>query len=107
MRQDWKAVGSYGTLGLEMVLSVLFAWWVGSWLDGKLETAPILTAIGFALGVGAAIKALMRVHREAQRDMKKDGFRRSMTDRPARYALGQKARKRRWGRGASSADEER
>jgi hypothetical protein len=75
-----------------MVLSVLFGWWVGQWADGKLDTEPYLTAVGFALGVGAAIRAVIRVHRDAQRDMKKDGFRASMTDRPARYALDQDGR---------------
>jgi len=80
---DWKAMGSYGTLGLEVVLSVLFGLFVGRWADGKLGTSPYLALAGFALGVAAAGRAVFRVAREMQRETANDGWRESQTDRPA------------------------
>lgn len=87
---DWKGVGSYGTLGLEMVLSVLFGMFGGRWLDGKLDTAPYLMIAGFGFGVAAAVRALLRAMRDMRRETARDGFRESTTDRPARFALEQR-----------------
>lgn len=87
---EWKGVGSYGTIGLEMVLSVLFGLFVGRWLDGKLGTEPYIMLCGFGLGVAAAVRALLRSLREMKRETARDGFRESETDRPARFALEQR-----------------
>ncbi len=81
---DWKALGSYGTLGLEVVLSVLFGLFVGRWADGKLGTGPYLALAGFALGVAAAGRAVFRVAGEMKRETANDGWRDSEIDRPAR-----------------------
>ncbi|UQA60996.1 AtpZ/AtpI family protein [Polyangium aurulentum] len=62
--ENWRGVGSYGTLGLEIVLSICFGFFGGRWLDGKFGTEPWLSALGFVFGVGAAIKAVMRAMRE-------------------------------------------
>ena len=68
MKQDWKAVGSYGTVGIEVVLSVLVGLFGGSWLDRKLGTGPWLTLIGVAYGIAAAVRALYRAARRATKD---------------------------------------
>lgn len=86
----WKGVGSYGTIGLEMVLSVLFGMFGGRWLDGRFDTAPYLMLIGFGFGVAAAIRALLRAMAEMRRQTARDGFRESQTDRPARFTLEQR-----------------
>lgn len=67
MRKDLKALGSSGTVGLEIVLALLLGILGGRWLDGKFEMSPIFTIIGSVLGVGAAFKALWRSWREMQR----------------------------------------
>jgi len=87
---DWKAVGSYGTLGLEVVLSVLFGLFVGRWIDGKLGTGPYLALAGFALGVAAAVRAVVRIAREMRRETANDGWRETETDRPGRFRLDQR-----------------
>jgi ATP synthase protein I len=56
----WKGMGSYGTLGLEIVLSIALGFFGGRWIDGKLGTEPWLSILGFIFGVGAAVKAVMR-----------------------------------------------
>jgi F0F1-type ATP synthase assembly protein I len=64
MKEQYKAIGSYSTLGLEIVLSVMIGFFGGRWLDGKLETAPYLAVVGFFFGVGAAGKAILRTLKE-------------------------------------------
>jgi hypothetical protein len=87
---DWKGIGSYGTIGLEMVLSVLFGGFLGNWVDSKLDTAPYGMLVGFGFGVAAAVRALLRAMREMSAETARDGFRASSTDRPARFALEQR-----------------
>jgi hypothetical protein len=66
MKDEYKAVGSWGTLGLEIVISILFGFWLGYKADAWLHTDPWLKLVGFFLGCGAAVKALMRTHKEMQ-----------------------------------------
>lgn len=65
---DWRGVGSVGTIGLEIVLSIAFGFFGGRWLDEKLGTAPYLAGIGFVFGLAAAVKAVMRAHAQMQRE---------------------------------------
>lgn len=68
MQQDWKALGNYGTLGLEIALSVLVGLFGGQWLDKKLDTGGWLTWIGFAYGLAAAGRAIYRAMRKSTRE---------------------------------------
>jgi len=45
-------------------VAIAIGYFGGGWLDRKLGTAPWLTYIGFLAGIGAAIKALVRVTRD-------------------------------------------
>ena len=75
MKQNWKGFGSYGTVGLELALSVLLGLFVGSWLDRKLGTHWIaLVGFGFGLAAGARTlwRALNRANREADRMDRED-----------------------------------
>ncbi len=75
--QNWKprhplaAAGSYSTVGLELVLSVVVGLFIGQWLDERLSTRPWMTALwfcfGLAAGARAVYRALGRANREAQR----------------------------------------
>ncbi|MBI4534767.1 MAG: AtpZ/AtpI family protein [Ignavibacteriae bacterium] len=54
-----RQVGSFLTLGLQLALSVVFFFFVGYWLDGKLGTSPWGSIIGAVVGVtGGLIKFL-------------------------------------------------
>ncbi len=68
MKQDWKGVGTYGTVGLELALSIFLGLFVGRWLDGKFDTAPWLTILGVGYGVAAGIRALYRAAKQATRE---------------------------------------
>ena len=55
-----RGLAGYGTLGLEIVLSILFGLFGGRWLDERFGTDPWLGWIGFGFGVGAAVRAVQR-----------------------------------------------
>ena len=63
----WRIAGTTGAVGIEVAVAIAIGYLGGHWLDGKLRTAPWLSLIGFAAGVGAAIKALARVVRDYKR----------------------------------------
>jgi ATP synthase protein I len=92
---DWKGVGSYGTVGLEVVLSILLCFFAGRWADGKLATSPYLALVGLAFGLAAAVRAVLRALREMQQETDNDGWRASQTDRPVRFVLDEQASRRR------------
>jgi hypothetical protein len=66
--KEWKGVGSFGTVGLEIVLSIVLGLFGGRWLDTKFDTAPYLAVVGFFFGVAAAVKAIVRTTKEMQRE---------------------------------------
>ena len=68
LQQDWKALGNYGTLGLEIALSILVGLLGGQWLDKKFHTGGWLTWIGFAYGLAAAGRAIYRAMRKSTRE---------------------------------------
>jgi ATP synthase protein I len=66
--KDWKGVGSFGTIGLEIVLGIVLGFFLGRWLDGKFGTAPYLSVAGFFLGVVTAVRAIIRAWKDMQRE---------------------------------------
>ena len=68
MRSPYEGLGRHGTIGLELVLSILFGYVGGRWLDGKLGTHGWLTLIGFGFGVAAGFRALWDAAKRLQRD---------------------------------------
>ncbi|HKQ67888.1 MAG TPA: AtpZ/AtpI family protein [Polyangiaceae bacterium] len=60
MRSDLKGLGDYGTVGLDLVLSILVGFFGGRWLDGKFGAHGWLTVIGFAFGVTTGFRFLYR-----------------------------------------------
>ena len=68
MQQDWKGLGGYGTVGLELVLSIVAGSYGGWWLDRKLGISPWLTLMGFGFGVAAGFRAVWRALERANRE---------------------------------------
>ncbi len=60
-------------VGLEMGLAMAIGVLGGRYLDDKLGTEPVLFWIGFALGIGAATKALVMAARKARKTLDSDG----------------------------------
>jgi ATP synthase protein I len=65
----WRIAGTTGAVGLEIGIAVGFGYVGGHYLDQKLGTQPWLTYLGFAAGIGAAVKAVVRVARAYKRDL--------------------------------------
>jgi F0F1-type ATP synthase assembly protein I len=57
----WAIASRYSGIGLEMVVSVALGALGGQWLDERLGTAPWLFWICLVAGLGAAVRAVMRV----------------------------------------------
>lgn len=80
MQQDWKGFGSYGTVGLELVLSIMFGAWLGHKGDQWLGTGPWLTVVGSAFGIAAGTRAVWRALQRANREAEAE----AETERKAR-----------------------
>jgi F0F1-type ATP synthase assembly protein I len=74
-KKMWRVAGTTGAVGIEIVLAVLVGYLGGQWLDRHFGTGPWLKWVGLVAGVGAAIKALMRVVRQYNKslDQQDDG----------------------------------
>lgn len=67
-----RQAGTTGAIGIEIALAIAVGYFGGEFLDKKLDTTPWLTYFGLTAGVGAAIKALIRVTRRYKRDIARD-----------------------------------
>jgi ATP synthase protein I len=68
-KKMWTIAGTTGAVGIEIAAAIGIGYLGGQYLDRKLATAPWLSWVGFAAGVGAAIKALVRVVRSYQKSL--------------------------------------
>ena len=85
---------SYASVGLEILLSVLFGFLIGRWLDGKFGTDPYITIGGFVFGMATAARFLMRAAKRMKDDTARDGFRPADAGRSARYAMESKKKRK-------------
>ncbi len=67
--KGYESLGRYGTVGLELVISIGLGWWGGHWLDERYGGGQgWLTAGGFALGCFAGFRQLFVVARKMTRE---------------------------------------
>jgi F0F1-type ATP synthase assembly protein I len=64
----WRIAGNTGAVGIEVAAAIAIGYLGGHYLDRKFGTQPWITYLGVLAGIGAAIKALIRVVRSYQRD---------------------------------------
>ena len=64
----WATAANTGAVGLEIAVAIVIGYVGGRYLDRKLGTAPWFMWIGFAAGIGAGVKALVRVTRKYLRE---------------------------------------
>lgn len=73
----WKAQGSHGTLGLEIVLSIVFGGWLGRTIGLRLGSEDTGMVVGGCFGLAAAVRAVMRavsqMKREADEEERREG----------------------------------
>lgn len=68
-RKMFKQAGRHAAVGLEIGIAMAIGLIGGNYLDSKLDTKPIFFWIGFCLGIGAAVKALVDTVRAAKREL--------------------------------------
>ena len=71
-RKMWQTAASHGALGLEIAAAIGIGYFGGQYLDRKLGVAPWLSWLGFAAGVGASAKAVIRVVRSYQKSLEQE-----------------------------------
>jgi F0F1-type ATP synthase assembly protein I len=64
----WRSAGLAGALGLEIALDLVIGGGAGYFLDRKFNTHWIMY-LGLFFGLGAAVKALMRVTKAYKRSV--------------------------------------
>ena len=70
--KPWKDYGRYGSVGIELVASIMLGWYGGHWLDGKIGGGHgWLTAAGFVIGVYAGFRALFMAASHMQKDIER------------------------------------
>ncbi|MFO0675130.1 MAG: AtpZ/AtpI family protein [Polyangiaceae bacterium] len=67
--KPWKAYGRYGSIGIELVLSMLLGLFLGYRGDAKFGTKPWLTLLGFAVGCYAGFRQLFVAAKKMERDV--------------------------------------
>ncbi|MBM66456.1 MAG: hypothetical protein CMH55_09500 [Myxococcales bacterium] len=68
-KEQMRQLGKYGAVGIEMGLAVLIGLLLGQYIDSKFDCAPYGQNVGIFAGIGAAVKALIRVSRDYQREL--------------------------------------
>jgi ATP synthase protein I len=68
---QWRAVGRYGTVGIELVLSIAIGYVAGHWADGKLGGKGWVTLAGVVVGLYAGFRAVFKAAKAAQREMER------------------------------------
>jgi ATP synthase protein I len=69
MAKPWKAYGRYGSVGIELVLSILIGLWLGRKGDAHFGTAPWLTLLGLVAGAYAGFRALFATTKRMEADV--------------------------------------
>jgi len=72
VKKMWQLAWQAGAVGIEIILCLVIGYFGGQWLDGKFHSTPWLKWIGFGAGIGAGIKALVRVTRDYKKSLNKD-----------------------------------
>ena len=70
--REYKVLGTFGTIGLEFVLCIVFGYVFGRWLDRKLDTEPWLMGVGSVLGVAAAFRGIFRAYKQMREVTKRE-----------------------------------
>ena len=67
-REAFTSFLTYGSLGLEMGLSVAIGLGMGYYLDRFFNTSPILTLVFLVFGIVAGMKRLYQLWKKAERE---------------------------------------
>jgi len=70
--KPYLEIGKYGSVGLELVLTILIPAAIGHWLDGKYwHDSGYGAGVGFVLGAAVGFRNLVRTASSMQRDIER------------------------------------
>jgi ATP synthase protein I len=68
----FDALLTYGTLGIEMGLSLVIGLGIGYYLDRYLGTSPVFLIIFMIFGLAAGMKRLYKLWKKAEKEDERD-----------------------------------
>jgi hypothetical protein len=87
LQDYYRGLGGYGTVGLELVFSILFGFLAGRWIDDRVGAHGWVTLAGFGLGTVTGFRflyrAAVRMRNEAEALDKRESERRGEPGKPA------------------------
>lgn len=60
-RKRLQLIGIYMTIPFVLAVPPIMGWWIGTWIDKKLETSPFFMFILIGLGIAAGIREFYRI----------------------------------------------
>ncbi len=67
----WRDYGRYGTVGIELIVSMALGYYGGRYLDARIGGRGWVTFVGFVLGVVVGFRAIFAAGRQMQRDVER------------------------------------
>ena len=69
-RAAWFRYSSAASVGIEIAVAIVGCTLVGMWIENRFtHWSPWTTVIGFGIGIGAAVNALVRTAKQFQREV--------------------------------------
>jgi predicted MFS family arabinose efflux permease len=93
MSSAYRDLGTVGTVGLELALSIFFGLGVGYWIDEKIGWKGPMMAVGFAFGLAAGVRAVMRAAKRMDAQSADDDRRAKDERRKAIHGLSDEERR--------------
>ncbi|CAN5665368.1 hypothetical protein BH09MYX1_BH09MYX1_16850 [soil metagenome] len=71
----WKSLGRYGSIGFELIASIVIGFFIGRWFDRHFAWHNVGTIGGVLLGTYTGFRTLFKRAKEAERQMDLDDAR--------------------------------
>jgi ATP synthase protein I len=71
LMKPWKEYGRYGSVGIELVLSMAIGYYGGRWVDARLSGHGWITLLGFVAGVVVGFRAIFNVSQHMMKDIER------------------------------------
>jgi ATP synthase protein I len=68
----WREYGRYGSVGIELLVSIALGYYGGRWVDGRVGAGGWITFLGFLFGVAVGFRSIFATARYMQRDIERE-----------------------------------
>ena len=67
-KEAFSALTTYGTIGIEMGLSLVIGLGIGYWIDGRLGTKPVFTFVFMMFGLISGMRRLYTLWKKIEKE---------------------------------------